>query len=92
MTRRPHKRRIPKPKGSKSKSSRAAAAVDPEVPCQVPKCKEFADTALGGRSIAFDNAADVWSDIPEGGRRVKVCRTHYKEWKKAKKDDETEWS
>ena len=92
MAGRPHKRRIPKPKGAKPKRSRSSAAMDPEVTCSVPKCTEFADTALGGRSIAFDNAVDVWENIPEGPRRVKVCRTHYKEWKKSKKDDETEWS
>ena len=59
---------------------------------KVPKCKEFADTVLGGRSIAYDNAVDVWDNIPEGPRRVKICRTHYKEWKKSKKDDDTEWT
>ncbi len=86
------RRRIPKPKGRKPKRTRSMAAVDPEVPCQVPSCKEFADTALGGRSIAYDNAIDVWENIPEGPRRVKICRAHYKEWKKSKKDEETEWS
>ena len=88
----PRRRRIPKPKGRKPKNTRSSAAIDPEVPCQVPRCKEFADTELGGRSIAYDNAIDVWENIPEGPRRVKICRTHYKEWKKSKKDDETEWS
>ena len=85
-------RRRPKPKGSRPSKTRAGAGLDPEVPCQVPKCSNFADTALGGRSIAFDNAVDVWENIQEGARRVKICRTHYKEWKKAKKDDDNEWS
>ena len=92
MAGRPHRRSIPRPKGQKPKLKRSIAAIDPEDPCAVPGCSNFADKALGGRSIAFDNAVDVWDNLAEGPRRVKICRTHYKEWKKAKKDDETEWS
>lgn len=65
-----------------------------EVRCDVAGCENFADKKIGGRRIAFDRAADVWGeDGLEGqARRISVCKPHYREWKKAKKDDLEEWS
>ena len=65
-----------------------------QVNCQVAGCGGFADKKIGGRRIAFDRAADVWGEDGLNGqsRRVSVCKAHYREWKKAKKDDLDEWS
>ena len=65
-----------------------------QVRCSVAGCDNFADKKIGGRRLAFDRAADVWvEDGIEGqSRRISVCKSCYREWKKAKKDDMDEWS
>ncbi len=54
-----------------------------EVPCDVAKCENWADKRFGGRSIAIDNAIDVWGDdgLKRDVRRVRICRPCYREWK-----------
>ena len=49
---------------------------------------------MGGRRIAYDRAADVWGEdqLSSDSRRLSVCKQHYREWKKARKDDPDEWS
>ena len=51
--------------------------------------EKWADKRFGGRSIAIDNAIDVWGDdgLKRDVRRVRICRPCYREWKKAKKDE-----
>ena len=60
-----------------------------EVSCDVAGCGKWADKRFGGRSIAIDNAIDVWGDdgLKRDVRRVRICRPCYREWKKAKKDE-----
>ena len=65
-----------------------------QVRCDVAGCENFADKKIGGRRLAFDRAAEVWGEdgIKGQSRRVSICKVHYREWKKAKKDDFDEWS
>ena len=64
------------------------------VRCEVSGCKNWADKSMGGRRIAYDRAADVWGEhsLSSDSRRISICKTHYKEWKKARRDDPDEWS
>ena len=73
------------PKAKKVKSDEEEG----EVPCDVAGCEKWADKRFGGRSIAIDNAIDVWGDdgLKRDVRRVRICRPCYREWKKAKKDE-----
>jgi len=49
--------------------------------CLVPGCPEAAV-----RHLALAEARRGLSSLPEKGRRAPLCRTHYKEWKKATKE------
>jgi len=82
-------RKLPKIKGRK-KGAREKKAIEGEEPCQIKGCENWADKKLGGRSLAFDNAADVWDDseIIGSGRRVRICKPCYRHYKKASKDDD----
>ena len=64
-----------------------------EIRCDVAGCGNWADKKIGGRKLAFDRAADVWGEdgLLGSSRRVSVCKSCYREWKKAKKDDPNEW-
>ena len=65
-----------------------------QVRCNIAGCENFADKKIGGRRLAFDRAVDVWGGDGFGGqsRGVSICKSHYREWKKATKDDFDEWS
>ena len=65
-----------------------------QVKRDVSGCNDWADKKVGGRKLAFDRAADVWgeSGLSSDSRRVKICKSCYRTWKKAKKDEPTEWS
>ncbi len=65
-----------------------------EVKCDVAGCDNWADKKIGGRKLAFDRAADVWgeSGLNKDSRRVTVCKSCWRAWKKAKKDEPTEWT
>ena len=65
-----------------------------QVKCDVAGCNNWADKKVGGRKLAFDRAADVWgeSGLSRDSRRITVCKSCYRAWKKAKKDEPTEWS
>ena len=62
--------------------------------CDVAGCDNWADKKAGGRKLAFDRAADVWgeSGLNKDSRRVTVCKSCWRAWKKAKKDEPTEWT
>lgn len=47
-------------------------------PCAVPDCGEPAV-----RHLALAEARRAFDHLPEKGRSAALCRTHYKEWKKA---------
>ena len=65
-----------------------------EVQCDVAGWDNWADKKIGGRKLAFDRAADVWgeSGLNKDSRRVTVCKSCWRAWKKAKKDEPTEWT
>ena len=49
---------------------------DGEKACAIKGCKTWADKSHGGRSIAFDNLADVWDEgeLVGEGRRLAICK------------------
>jgi hypothetical protein len=49
--------------------------------CLVPGC---ADVSV--RHLSLAEARRGFASLPEKGRRAPLCRTHYKEWKKATKE------
>ncbi len=63
--------------------------------CAINSCDSWSDKKLGGRSLAWESAVDVWGDggvEDSGSRRIRVCRSCYKEWKKEQKEDrENRW-
>jgi|TARA_B100001750_G_scaffold65513_1_gene52052 hypothetical protein len=65
-----------------------------EKKCDVADCDNWADKKIGGRRLAFDRAVDVWgeSGLSTEAKRVTVCKSCYRSWKKAKKDEPTEWT
>ncbi len=65
---------------------------DGEKPCAVKGCENWADKSHGGRSIAFDNLAEVWEEeeLVGEGRRLAICKPCYRHYKKERKDDERE--
>ena len=78
-----------KPKDSDSGKEKSGV-----VRCETRGCKNWADKTMGGRRIAYDRAVDVWGEdlLSSDSRRLSVCKQHYKEWKKARRDDPDEWS
>lgn len=69
----------PSSDASPRKSPRAAEAA---VRCGVPDCTEDAV-----RSLALAEAKKAFSSLPDGERRVHLCREHYRAWKKSTKKD-----
>jgi len=65
-----------------------------EMKCDVAGCENWSDKKVGGRKLAFDRAVDVWgeSGLTKDSKRVTVCKSCYRAWKKAKKDEPTEWT
>jgi len=55
--------------------------VDKGEPCSAQGCKNQAE-----RSISKNNMSGSDLKIGGEGRRVYLCRDHYKQWKKATKD------
>ena len=80
--------------GSDSPAKKSSEEFVGQVKCDVSGCKNWADKKVGGRKLAFDRAADVWgeSGLSSDSRRVTICKSCYRAWKKAKKDEPTEWS
>ena len=78
--------------GSDGKKRRRKDLEDGEKSCAIKSCDKWADKSHGGRSIAFDNLADVWdeSDLVGEGRRLAICNPCYRQYKKEKKDDESQ--
>lgn len=61
-----------------------------ELPCGIRDCDNFADKAMGGRSLSIDDAIDMWGESGYEARkgRVRVCKSCYRKWKKESKTDE----
>ena len=59
-------------KGAEKKKSSAG-----EVPCAVKSCDRFADKKLGGRSLSFDDATEMWGsgNFVSTKGRVRVCKS-----------------
>ena len=77
---------------SSTKKRRGRDLGDGEKPCAVKECENWADKSHGGRSIAFDNLADVWEEdeLVGEGRRLAICKPCYRHYKKEKKEDESQ--
>ena len=61
--------------------------IDKGVNCDVQGCDEKAGRSLSGSKAAM--ASDL--ALSSGNKRVYLCKQHYREWKKATKEDrETE--
>ena len=62
---------------------------DGERVCPISGCKNWADKSHGGRSVSRENALDVWEkgEINSKDRRIHICKPHYREYKKAKKEE-----
>ena len=57
--------------------------------CGVKDCKEESDRSVSYKKI--QTAMKEWNLAEAGGRRIKLCKTHYKQFrKKTKKDRELE--
>jgi hypothetical protein len=59
-----------------------AAAQVPGESCIVAGCGEEVV-----RHLSLAEARRAFPDLPEQGRRAPLCRTHYRAWKKATRDD-----
>jgi len=60
--------------------------IEKGVNCDVQGCDEKAERSMSGSKAAMASSLTVNSS-----KRVYLCRTHYKEWKKETKEDrETE--
>jgi hypothetical protein len=61
-----------------------SASADESAPCAIPGC--------GGpavRSLARSEVRKAFPKLSEEGRRAPLCKSHYKEWKKATKEART---
>ena len=86
-------RKAKKASGEESgRKRRSKELEDGEKPCAIKGYSNWADKSHGGRSIAFDNLADVWDegDLVGEGRRLAICKPCYRHYKKEKKDDESQ--
>jgi len=86
-------RRARKDAGEDTGRKRRSKELDEgEKSCAIKDCKNWADKSHGGRSIAFDNLADVWDEgeLVGEGRRLAICKPCYRHYKKEKKDDESQ--
>ena len=50
--------------------------------CLVPGCG-----AEAARHLSLTEARKAFSNLPDRGRRAPLCRDHYREWKKATKEE-----
>jgi hypothetical protein len=60
------------------------SATDEATPCAIPGC--------GGasvRSLARSEVRKAFPKLSEEGRRAPLCKDHYKQWKKATKEERT---
>jgi hypothetical protein len=53
---------------------------------EIEKCLVSGCTEEAVRHLSLAEARRGLSSLPESGRRAPLCRTHYKEWKKATKE------
>jgi len=57
--------------------------VDKGVNCSVSECTNSAERSISGSKASM--ASDL--EVNTSNKRVYLCRQHYKEWKKATKED-----
>ncbi len=62
--------------------ARPAHGEEPPEPCAVRGCG-----AESVRHLSLTEAKKGLPDLPDAGRRAPLCREHYKQWKKATKED-----
>ena len=61
-----------------------------ETACALKSCEKWADKKLGGRSLSFDDATEMWGSgsFTATKGRVRVCKSCYRSWKKENKNDD----
>ena len=79
--------------GSSSENKSKDIEFEGTVKCDIKNCNNWADKKVGGRKMAYDRAVDVWgsSAFPRKTKKVSLCKTHYRVWKKEKKGEPKEW-
>jgi hypothetical protein len=60
------------------------APADDSTPCAIPGCG-----GVAVRSLARSEVRKAFPKLSEEGRRAPLCKSHYKEWKKATKEART---
>jgi hypothetical protein len=61
--------------------------IEGSVRCAVSGCDNWADKRMGGRSMAYENVAEVFDSLSKDTNRVPICKPHYREYKKETKED-----
>ena len=85
------KARARKTKADSGKDGKAKSKKNTgETPCAVKSCEKWADKNLGGRSLSFDDATEMWGNgnFASAKGRVRVCKSCYRSWKKETKNDD----
>jgi len=87
------KRRQASPDGKGMSSEEGRGEFVGEVPCDIKGCENWADKKAGGRKMAYDRAVDVWgsSGISRKVRKISLCKSCYRAWKKENKGQPKEW-
>ena len=90
---RARKRRKKSSDGVEGSGDEPKSEFEGEVPCDIKDCGNWADKKAGGRKMAYDRAVDVWgsSGITKKVRKISLCKSCYRKWKKEKKGEPREW-
>lgn len=87
------KRRVASARGQDGTATDEKSEFVGEVPCDIKGCGNWADKKAGGRKMAYDRAVDVWgsSGISRKVRKISLCKSCYRAWKKENKGQPKEW-
>ena len=87
------KRRVASAGGKDGSATDEKSEFVGEVPCDIKECGNWADKKAGGRKMAYDRAVDVWgsSGISRKVRKISLCKSCYRAWKKENKGQPKEW-
>ena len=90
---RARKRRNKSSGGVEGSGEEPKSEFEGEIPCDIKDCGNWADKKAGGRKMAYDRAVDVWgsSGITKKVRKISLCKSCYRKWKKEKKGEPREW-
>ena len=87
------KRRVASAGGNDGSATDEKSEFVGEVPCDIKGYGNWADKKAGGRKMAYDRAVDVWgsSGISRKVRKISLCKSCYRAWKKENKGQPKEW-